>query len=99
LFPDAQLLVDIGSQLFQCFAQAIVFVDGYVISAAATVTVPTLVLHARDDKLIPLAQAKLIASRIANAKFVMLNSQNHINGADESAWQDFLREVDAFVTH
>jgi pimeloyl-ACP methyl ester carboxylesterase len=68
-----------------------------VLDLAAKVTVPTLVLHAQHENEIPLSQSKLMASRIPNAKFVALDSRNHILGPDEPAWQDFLREVESFV--
>jgi pimeloyl-ACP methyl ester carboxylesterase len=68
-----------------------------VLDLAAKVTVPTLVLHAQHENEIPLSQSKLMASRIPNAKFVALDSRNHILGPGEPAWQDFLREVEGFV--
>jgi pimeloyl-ACP methyl ester carboxylesterase len=68
-----------------------------VLDLASKVTVPTLVLHASDENEIPLAQSKLMASRIPDAKFVALDSRNHILGANEPAWQDFLREVEDFI--
>ena len=70
-----------------------------VLDLASKVTVPTLVLHASDENEIPLAQSKLMASRIPDAKFVALDSRNHILGAHEPAWQDFLREVEDFIKH
>jgi pimeloyl-ACP methyl ester carboxylesterase len=68
-----------------------------VLSLAAKVTTPTLVLHARSESEIPVSQARLIAAAIPNAKFVPLDSRNHILGPDEAAWQQFLDEIAAFV--
>lgn len=68
-----------------------------VLSLASKVTTPTLVLHASSEAEIPLSQARSIAAEIPNAKFVLLDSSNHILGADEAAWQQFLKEVDAFI--
>ena len=68
-----------------------------VLELASKVTVPTLVLHASDENEIPLAQSKLMASRIPDAKFVALDSRNHILGASEPAWQDFLSQVEGFI--
>lgn len=68
-----------------------------VVELASRVRVPTLVLHARDETEIPLSQSRLMATRIPNAKFVMLDSRNHILGASEPAWQDFLREIEDFI--
>ena len=61
------------------------------------VTAPTLVLHARDEQEIPLEQARLMASRIANARLVLLESDNHILKEDEPAWQRFVQEVADFL--
>ena len=63
----------------------------------AQVTVPTTVLHARDELEIPFSQGRLIASTIPNARLVSLDSRNHILGKDEPAWQEFLREVDGIL--
>jgi pimeloyl-ACP methyl ester carboxylesterase/DNA-binding CsgD family transcriptional regulator len=61
------------------------------------VSVPTLVLHARDEEAVPLSQGRLIASAIPNAKFVEIDSKNHILLEHEPAWQHFKEEVLAFV--
>ena len=61
------------------------------------VTVPTLVLHARRDEVVPFSQGQLIASGIPNARFVELDSGNHILLAHEPAWQRFKDEVLAFT--
>ena len=58
---------------------------------------PTLVLHARNDKVIPLAEGRLLAGSIAGAEFVELDSQNHILLSDEPAWRRFQEAVLAFV--
>lgn len=61
------------------------------------ITVPTLVLHARDDATASFDEARLVASSIPDAGLVPLESRNHILLADEPAWPVFLREVAAFV--
>lgn len=64
------------------------------------VRAPTLVLHARDDQRIPVEQGRLIASSIPGARFVTLESRNHVLVEYEPAWntcmahiRDFLRET------
>jgi pimeloyl-ACP methyl ester carboxylesterase/DNA-binding CsgD family transcriptional regulator len=57
------------------------------------VRVPTLVLHARDDDVIPLSSGKILASEIPGAEFVELDSANHILLADEPAWRRFREAV------
>ena len=61
------------------------------------ITAPTLVLHSRDDHAIEFKHAHLLASRIANAKLVPLESRNHIVLADEPAWAVFMDEVRDFM--
>ena len=51
------------------------------------VRVPTLVLHARDDDVIPLSSGKILASEIPGAEFVELDSANHILLENEPAWR------------
>ena len=38
-----------------------------------------------------------MAAAIPNARFVPLESRNHIMLPDEPAWQRFLQEVDTFL--
>ncbi len=68
-----------------------------VMDEAPRVTVPTLVLHARQDRRPPFQQGRLMASLIPDSRFVALESCNHILLADEPAWPVFLREVEAFL--
>jgi pimeloyl-ACP methyl ester carboxylesterase len=53
------------------------------------VRVPTLVLHAREDNVVPLGEGRLLASAIRDAQFVELPSKNHVLLADEPAWARF----------
>ena len=68
-----------------------------VTDQAPLVSVPTLVLHARDDQRPPFEQGRLLASLIPDSRFVALESSNHILLADEPAWPLFLREVESFL--
>ena len=61
------------------------------------VTVPTLVLHSRKDQAIPLEAGKAIADRIPGAKFVALDSRNHILLEEEPAWAAFVKELRGFL--
>jgi pimeloyl-ACP methyl ester carboxylesterase len=61
------------------------------------VVTPTLVLHGRCDSAVPFDQGRQMASRIPNAKFVILDSENHIPVEEEPAWPKFLREIEAFL--
>ena len=58
---------------------------------------PTLVLHSRGDARVPFEQGRFVATRIKGARFVPLDSQNHILLEQEPALQQFLDELQAFV--
>jgi fermentation-respiration switch protein FrsA (DUF1100 family) len=62
------------------------------------VSVPTLVLHGRDDGIVPFEEGRQLAARIPGARFVALDSKNHILLESEPAWQRFLSEVHGFVS-
>ena len=64
---------------------------------APQVSVPTLVLHARDDSAIPFEEGRDLAALIPDARFVPLDSRNHILLGDEPAWARFLAEIHAFL--
>jgi pimeloyl-ACP methyl ester carboxylesterase/DNA-binding CsgD family transcriptional regulator len=53
------------------------------------VKVPTLVMHARGDARIPFEQGRLLAAEIPNARFVSLESRNHILTENEPSWSRF----------
>jgi DNA-binding CsgD family transcriptional regulator len=61
------------------------------------VRVPTLVLHARHDEIVPFEAGKRLAAEIPNAEFVSLDSRNHILLADEPAWAIFKDAVLEFT--
>ena len=61
------------------------------------VSVPTLVIHARDDGVQPLEQGRQLASRIRNAEFLLLESRNHVILPQEKAWPVLFDEIERFV--
>lgn len=61
------------------------------------VRVPTLVLHARNDEVIPVAEGRRLAGDIPDAEFVEVDSRNHILLEHEPAWQRFCDAVLAFA--
>ena len=61
------------------------------------VAAPTLVLHARQDSVVPLEEGRLLAAGIPGARFVELDSRNHVLLEHEPAWQRFREEVLAFL--
>lgn len=68
-----------------------------VMDLAPRVQTPTLVLHARDDRRVPIRFGRELAMLIPDAQFVVLDSSNHILQEDEPAWERFLSELTAFV--
>ncbi len=61
------------------------------------ITAPTLVLHSRGDRAIEFKHARMLATSIADARLVPLESRNHIVLAEELAWSVFMDEVRAFM--
>jgi hypothetical protein len=55
------------------------------------------VVHCRDDAAVPFEHGRLIASRIPRARFVALESRNHILLPRDPAWARFVSEVRWFL--
>ena len=68
-----------------------------VVAMLPKVSCPTIVLHTTRDARVPFDEGKLIASLIPNARFVPLDSSNHLLLETEPAWQRWLDEVRAFL--
>ena len=58
---------------------------------------PTLVSHPTRDTRVPFDEGRLIASLIPGARFVPIESRNHILLENEPAWPRWLEEVRAFL--
>lgn len=63
-----------------------------------TITVPTLVVHPRHERMNDVEHSRILARGIPGARLVLLDSRNHILLEDEPAWPVFLREVTAFLS-
>jgi class 3 adenylate cyclase/pimeloyl-ACP methyl ester carboxylesterase len=63
----------------------------------AKVSVPTLVLHARDEARIPLDAGRRMAAGIPGARLIPLQSRNHILLEHEPAYSRFLEEIRSFL--
>jgi TolB-like protein/DNA-binding winged helix-turn-helix (wHTH) protein/pimeloyl-ACP methyl ester carboxylesterase len=61
------------------------------------VAAPTLVLHCRDDALMPFRQGELVASGIPGARLVPLESRNHILMPRDPAWATFIDKMRRFL--
>jgi pimeloyl-ACP methyl ester carboxylesterase/DNA-binding CsgD family transcriptional regulator len=73
------------------------FHDIDVSSEAPKVRCPTLVLHARGDRRVPFEEGRLIATLVPGARFVPLETDNHILLPPEPAYDRFFDELRAFL--
>ena len=71
--------------------------DVDIVDLLGQVRVPTLVIHAADDNVVPASEGRLIASSIPNAEFVELQSNNHVLLEHEPAWTRFQEAVLEFA--
>jgi pimeloyl-ACP methyl ester carboxylesterase/DNA-binding CsgD family transcriptional regulator len=68
-----------------------------VSEALQRVRCPTLVFHARDDRRVPFDLGRQVASMIPGARFVPLDTSNHILLQHEPACRTFFDELNAFL--
>ena len=68
-----------------------------VTSLLGKVRAPTLVLHARGDAVVPIAEGQILAAGIPGAQFIELDSKNHVLLENEPAWERFCTEVLEFM--
>jgi len=105
-FPTAdQELIDWHNRHFDEFGpterlQAMIELaaDIDVRSELSKVRAETLVCHSKQDGNAPLAAGRVVADGIGGAKFVELDSPNHVLLGNETAWPVFVREMRAFLS-
>ena len=68
-----------------------------VLELAPQVRARTLIMHPRDDRVVPVEEGRLLAALIPDAYFVLLESANHILLEHEPAWGVFVSEIEAFL--
>jgi len=61
------------------------------------IQMPTLVLHCRNDGSVAYEGGRALASQIPGARFVTLESRNHILLPHDPAWARFVSEVRSFL--
>ena len=106
-FPSAsQQLIDWHNALFstlgpvpnmQRMIEVAAWID--VRGELAKIEAPTLVAHADKDGNAPVAVGRQVADAIPGARFVELDSANHVLLGDEPAWPVFRREMRAFLAN
>ena len=75
-----------------------IFFNADVSSLVARIKSDTLVIHAREDPIIPFNEGRALASLIPNAQFVPLDSRNHILEESEPAWQSLSAALSNFLS-
>jgi DNA-binding CsgD family transcriptional regulator len=68
-----------------------------VLDMAERLCCRTLIVHAERDAVAPVYEGRLLAERIPGARYVLLDSENHILLAQEPAWMRFLSEMRSFL--
>lgn len=69
-----------------------------VVEDLPKVQVPTLVVHAREDAIHPIEQGRLIAGAVPNARFIMLDSRNHVPLPQDPTWPRLMSAVRTFCS-
>lgn len=64
---------------------------------ATRIACPTLVLHARGDARVPFEEGRRVAGLIPGARFVPLDSRNHVLLAHEPAFRHCFDEIHSFL--
>ena len=74
-----------------------VFADIEVRHLMRQVRAETLVMHGRDDAVVPIVAGRNMAKHIPGARFVELDSPNHLVLEHEPAWQRMVQELRVFL--
>jgi DNA-binding NarL/FixJ family response regulator len=80
-----------AARIFRAFGE----ID--VEAEARRIACPCLVAHARGDVRVPFEEGRMLASLIPGARFLPLESANHILMQDEPAMKTFMEAIDAFA--
>ena len=68
-----------------------------VVALLDKVQTPALVLHSRDDDVVPISEGHILAAGIPGAQFIELDSKNHVLIEHEPAWDRFKEAVSDFL--
>jgi DNA-binding winged helix-turn-helix (wHTH) protein/pimeloyl-ACP methyl ester carboxylesterase len=68
-----------------------------VTELASRVTVPTLVLHSTGDRVIEFSAGRELAAAIPGARFVPIQSRNHLILEHEPAWPQYVETIRRFL--
>jgi pimeloyl-ACP methyl ester carboxylesterase/DNA-binding CsgD family transcriptional regulator len=93
-FDDLQRVTS-SPEMAERYLRAMFALD--VKAVAPRVACPTLVFHSRGDQLILFEQGRKLAASIPRARFVPVESKNHLPFPDEPAWHTFVAEARRFL--
>lgn len=68
-----------------------------ILDIAPQIRVPTLVVHCRNDGMVPFEEGMRLATLIPEARFVPLDGCNHILQREDPCWQRLWQEVHPFL--
>jgi pimeloyl-ACP methyl ester carboxylesterase len=71
--------------------------DFDIIDLLSKVKAPTLVMHVRDDQIVPIETGRQLAAGIPGAHFIALPGRNHLFLEHEPASDRFFEEVSLFL--
>jgi class 3 adenylate cyclase/pimeloyl-ACP methyl ester carboxylesterase len=72
--------------------------DFDIIDLLSKVKAPTLVMHVRDDQIVPIETGRQLAAGIPGARFIALPGRNHLFLEHEPASDRFFEEIRFFLT-
>jgi pimeloyl-ACP methyl ester carboxylesterase len=72
--------------------------DFDILELLPRVKAQTLVMHVRDDAMVPFEAGRQLAAGIPGARFIALPGRNHLFLEHEPASDRFFEEVDLFLT-
>ena len=74
-----------------------VFADIDVTDLLGKVTTPTLVGHSTRDAVVPFSSGRALAARIPGARFIAIESPNHLLLESDPGWRKYARIVEEFL--
>jgi len=74
-----------------------VFADINVTDLLSKVTTPTLVGHSTRDAVVPFSAGRALAARIPGARFIAIESPNHLLLETDPGWPKYARIVEEFL--
>jgi class 3 adenylate cyclase/pimeloyl-ACP methyl ester carboxylesterase len=71
--------------------------DFDIVDLLSKVKAPTLVMHVRDDQMVPIEAGRQLAAGIPGARFIALPGRNHLFLEHEPASDRFFEEINLFL--